>query len=179
MRANGIRFASTLALAPALALAGCDADRHTDAADADSDAALPAGDAPVDLPPPVIEPGPTPGPGDVASPPPGTDPGIDPGTAPDPEATVPTRFQGSYAADAAACDAPGHASHLAVGSDAITFHESSGPIIAVASGPSDITITAELTGEGETREATYRFRLSDDGDTLTDLGGGMERVRCD
>ena len=28
-------------------------------------------------------------------------------------------------------------------------------------------------------EATYRFRLSDDGDMLTDLEGGMERVRCE
>ncbi len=175
MRPYGTHFPATLALAAALALAGCDADRDTDAPGDAAEPAADAADAAVDLPPPVIEPGPTPGPGDVTSPPPGTDPG----TTPDPEATVPTRFQGRYAADAAACGAPGHVSHLAIGNDAITFHESSGPIVAVASGPSDLTITAGLTGEGETREATYRFRLSDDGEVLTDLGGGMERVRCD
>ena len=95
-----------------------------------------------------------------------------------PEAAVPTRYQGSFASDAAACDAPGDPTRLTIGSDTIRFHESSGPVTRVASGPSDVAITAELTGEGETREATYRFRLSDDGGTLTDLGSGMERVRC-
>ena len=145
----------TVPLALALALAaGCDADRDTDAV---GDATPDTGTPPVDTPPPVPEPEPE----------------------PEPDTEVPGRFQGSYAADAAACDAAGHVSHLTIGSDTITFHESSGPITEVASGPSDITITAELTGEGETREANYSFRLSDDGDTLTDVGGGMARVRCD
>ena len=98
---------------------------------------------------------------------------------PSADADIPMRFQGRFAADTAACDASGHASQLEIDADAIAFHESSGPVTGVASGPSDITITAELTGEGETREATYRFRLSDDGDMLTDLEGGMERVRCE
>ena len=42
-------------------------------------------------------------------------------------------------------------------------------------------MVAQLTGEGETREATYRFRLSGDGNTLTDIGTGMGMVRrrCD
>lgn len=147
-------FALALPLAVALALAaGCDVDRDTGAAD---DATPDTGVPPVDMPPPVPEPEPE----------------------PEPDATVPERFQGSYAGDADACDAPGDPTQLTIGSDAITFHESSGPITEVASGPSDITITAELTGEGETREATYTFRLSDDGDTLTDVGNGMERVRC-
>lgn len=153
------RNAAAISLAISLALAaGCAAD---DDASVD-DAASPGPDAgapPIDTPPPTPEPEPEP--------------------EPAPDAPVPVRFQGSYAADAAACGATGHESHLVIGGDAITFHESSGPITEVASGPSDITITATLTGEGETREATYRFRLSDDGGTLTDLGGGMERVRCD
>lgn len=103
-------------------------------------------------------------------------------TAPDGDedggATVPSRFQGSYAADQAACDAPGNPTQLDIEAGSISFHESSGPVTAVSGGPSDITITAEVTGEGETREATYTFRLSEDGRTLTDRGGGMERVRC-
>ena len=152
------RNAAAISLAISLALAaGCAADDDGTADDAASPG--PDAGAPPDDTPPAPEREPAPG--------------------PEPDATVPARFQGSYATDAAACGATGHASHLLIGGDAVTFHESSGPITEVASGPSDITITAALTGEGETREATYRFRLSDDGDTMTDLGGGMERVRCD
>ena len=148
-----MRFAS-LALALSLALAaGCDAGRDDGAIDASADADTP----PAAVPPPVADPD-------------------DDGDGP--EASVPTRYQGSFASDAAACDAPGDPTRLTIGSDTIRFHESSGPVTRVASGPSDVAITAELTGEGETREATYRFRLSDDGGTLTDLGSGMERVRC-
>ena len=144
-----------LALALVL-LAGCDAGRDADPVAAEDAPAADADAPPATVPPPVPEP--------------------DPGT--DGDATVPVRFQGSYASDAAACEAPGNPTQLDIDSDSISFHESAGPILAVASGPSDVTITAELTGEGETREATYRFRLSDDAGTLTDLGSGMERVRC-
>ena len=95
--------------------------------------------------------------------------------------TVPARFLGEWAIDAAACTSPGHESQLRIGADRIAFHESSGAIQSVASGDSDLTVVAQLTGEGETREATYRFRLSGDGSTLTDIssGAGMARQRCD
>lgn len=141
-----------LALAMAVA-AGCAAEPDTaDMADAPGTDVPDTGAPPATLPPPVA--------------------------GPDPVATVPSRFQGSYAADQAACDAAGNPTQLDIEADSISFHESSGPITAVISGPSGITLTAMLTGEGETREATYSFRLSDDGGTLTDQGGGMERVRC-
>lgn len=163
MRIVPISRSIALALAVAL-VAGCDAEPDT----AD------VGDAPTTLPPPVAGPDADPDPDGT----PGPLPTPDDDDA-DGDATVPSRFQGSYAADQAACDASGNPTQLTIDGDAISFHESAGPITEVASGPSDITITAELTGEGETREATYSFRLSDDGDTLTDVGGGMERVRCD
>lgn len=95
--------------------------------------------------------------------------------------TVPARFLGEWAIDAAACTSPGHESQLSIGADRIAFHESSGTIQSVASDDADLTVVAQLTGEGETREATYRFRLSGDGNTLTDIssGMGMARQRCD
>jgi hypothetical protein len=93
--------------------------------------------------------------------------------------TVPVAFRGEWAADAAACTSPGHESQLRIDTDRIAFHESSGAIQSIASDGASLTIVAQLTGEGETREATYRFRLSDDGNTLTDTSGpGMVRQRC-
>lgn len=151
-----------LLLAFAIAAAsGCNADR------------TPADDT--NTPPPQASEPATP-PADTTPPPTDTPPGPSP---PDDTASVPARFQGNWASDATACAAAGHESRLTIGAERIQFHESSGAITSVASGGNDVTITAQLTGEGETREATYRFRLSDDGEVLTDLGGGMERVRCD
>jgi hypothetical protein len=95
--------------------------------------------------------------------------------------TVPARFLGEWAIDAAACTSPGHESQLGITADRIAFHESNGTIQSVAGDDSNLTVVARLTGEGETREATYRFRLSADGRTLTDIGSGtgMARQRCD
>ena len=92
--------------------------------------------------------------------------------------TVPAQFQGEYATDTRACNSPAHESRLTIGAWRIKFHESSGAIVAVESGRNALTITAELTGEGQTREATYRFNLSDDGQILTDRDSGMKRQRC-
>ena len=92
--------------------------------------------------------------------------------------TVPAQFQGEYATDTRACNSPAHESRLTIGAWRIRFHESSGAIVAVESGRNALTITAELSGEGETREATYRFNLSDDGQILTDRDSGMKRQRC-
>lgn len=118
-----------------------------------------------------------PGPGtpDLASPPADETPAP---PAPSPANTVPPRFQGSYASDAAACADPAHESRLAITAESIQFHESSGPITKVSSGENEISLTARLTGEGETREASYSYRLADDGGTLTDVGSGMVRHRC-
>ena len=156
-----------LALAIAAAVAGCDADRVSgDDATTLPSAAVPTTSPAADVTPPA-------------------DAMPDDGLPPADGTTVPARFQGAYATDAAACGAPGHESHLTIGADNIAFHESSGTITSVAgtsvaSDADDLTVVAILTGEGETREATYRFRLSADGNTLTDMtsGPGMVRQRC-
>jgi hypothetical protein len=145
-------------LALAIAVAGCSAPRPPAEAAADTS---PAGtDTPA-----TASPEPTPAVGDT----------------PANGNTVPSGFQGEWAADAAACTSPGHETQLRIDADRIAFHESSGAIESVAGGNPDLTIVARLTGEGETREATYRFRLSSDGNTLTDIGSGtgMVRQRCD
>lgn len=95
------------------------------------------------------------------------------------EVEVPERFRGEWAASAAACNQPGEVSRLYVGDDDIRFHESEGPIVSVSGSGDTATVEARLTGEGETRVASYTFTLSADGNTLTDSTNGFARVRCD
>lgn len=109
---------------------------------------------------------------------------VRPGAGQDPappgdDGRVPERYQGAYAADALACERPGDPTRLDIAGDAIAFHESSGRVLRAAADPGGLALTAALTGEGEAWEATYRFGLSADGRVLTDLHGGMARVRCD
>lgn len=141
-----------------LLAAGCTAQ---DSSTATGATAPPVADTPATAPAPTTPPQPEP--------------------LPEPPAanTVPEQFQGDYAADIAACTAPGHVTRLTIGDSRIEFHESSGEIIAVEARGNDIDITARLTGEGETREAASSFRLSDDGQTLTDTVNGLARQRCD
>jgi hypothetical protein len=148
------------ALAIAMAAAGCSAER------------TPAG-ASADAPPPAADTG-VRAANEAPAPPVNDVPAAD-------ATTVPARFVGEWAIDAAACTSPGHESQLGITTDRIAFHESSGTIQSVAGDDSNLTLVARLTGEGETREATYRFRLSADGRTLTDIGSGtgMARQRCD
>ncbi|MFD0738451.1 hypothetical protein ACFQZQ_04010 [Lysobacter koreensis] len=159
----------TTVLALALLLvAGCSAEPG-----ADDSATTPATATPTPAAPAPAS--------DPAAPPPAHTPPPDDGT-PSPDAgsnTVASRFQGRYAADAAACANPAHETRLTIEASRIAFHESSGPITRVAQGESEVSITTALTGEGQTREATYSFRLSADGNTLTDVGNGIARQRCD
>ena len=112
--------------------------------------------------------------------PPGTPtPAPDTTSPPPPEISgVPTRFLGSFATDEQACGDAAHESRLALSADRIQFHESSGPIEQANATGNTLHVVARLTGEGETREATYRFELLQDGRQLRDLDHGMVRVRC-
>ena len=65
-----------------------------------------------------------------------------------------------------------------VGEDTIRFYESSGPVRSARMDGNELVVVVRLTGEGETRDATYRFRVSADGGTLTDAGSGLARQRC-
>ena len=66
-----------------------------------------------------------------------------------------------------------------IAADTIRFYESSGPVQSASVDDNELTVVVRLTGEGETRDATYRFRLSADGRTLTDADSGLARQRCD
>jgi hypothetical protein len=128
---------------------------------------LAACDGPASAPPPASEP--------VAAPAPA------PTQAPVPAAqrvAAPQPFQGEWNADLLACGGGANASRLVIRAERVRFYESSGPILEVAAGPNEATFKVALNGEGETTERTYRFRLSPDGQTLTDLDAGFARRRC-
>jgi hypothetical protein len=109
----------------------------------------------------------------------------DPERAADPpewRGRAPDAFLGIWAAREADC-APGRESRLVIADDRLTFHESSGPILARTSTASDdVTFQVELTGEGERRTVAHRFRLADAGQALVALdAAGSEiliRRRC-
>ncbi|HYG25688.1 MAG TPA: hypothetical protein VD906_02165, partial [Caulobacteraceae bacterium] len=92
---------------------------------------------------------------------------------------VPVAYQGEWNADLNACGTGMHDSRLEIGPDTISFYESSGRIKSASEWEGgDLTILADVTGEGETRETTHTYRLSADGQTLTDLNGGLVRKKC-
>ena len=145
----------SLAIAVA-ALAGC------------NDATPPAG-APAAAPPAADAAPPMPDDGDAGVPP------VDD----DAVATIPTRFQGEWNTDAAACGSGSNESRLVISADTMRFYESSGPVQSASVDGNELTVVVRLTGEGETRDATYRFRLSADGSTLTDADSALARQRCE
>ena len=94
---------------------------------------------------------------------------------------VPAAFQGEWNMNVAHCGTGVNDSRLVIESGRITFYESSGPIRQVTvHAPNEVSLTAELTGEGETFTQTHRYRLSEDESALTDLGDGaaLTRQRC-
>ena len=93
--------------------------------------------------------------------------------------TIPARFRGEWNTDTAACGSGSNDSRLVIAADTIRFYESSGPVQSASADDNELTVVVRLTGEGETRDATYRFRLSADGRTLTDADSGLARQRCD
>ena len=50
--------------------------------------------------------------------------------------------------------------------------------VAVEQDGDRLTLVLRMSGEGETRDATYRFGLSNDGRWLTDLDHDLVRERC-
>ena len=133
------------------------------------------GTAPVaDMPPADAEPLP-PDEGDIDAPPvvDGDDDADDVA-----ERSIPARFHGEWNSDAAGCGSGSNDSRLVIAADTIRFYESSGPVQSASVDDNELTVVARLTGEGETRDATYRFRLSADGGTLTDADSGLARQRC-
>ncbi|WP_152560438.1 hypothetical protein [Arenimonas donghaensis] len=96
---------------------------------------------------------------------------------------VPERFRGHWAGHAGACGSGTDDLAMHLGADRISLWESEGEIRALASpGANQINIVAELTGEGESWMATFRFSLSEDGSTLIteglDADQRVARYRC-
>ena len=97
---------------------------------------------------------------------------------PPPGASVPARFHGEWNQVLADCGTGNNESRLRVEADRVAFYEASGPVVQATEEGNDLQITVQLTGEGVTVEKRYAWRLSDDGQSLTDLAGGPVRLRC-
>ena len=97
-------------------------------------------------------------------------------------ATIPKQFRGSWAGSTAHCAAASAESKLTIRETALDFYESRGRVLAVATqGETELALLIEASGEGQSWLDARQFRLSEDGQTLTDVTGGRKqavRVRC-
>ena len=91
--------------------------------------------------------------------------------------SIPARFRGEWNTDTAACGTPIE-SRLVLGPTAVQYYESSGTVRTAEERGDDLVLAVALAGEGETFERTYRYRLSADGNALTDLDAAVSRTRC-
>lgn len=96
---------------------------------------------------------------------------------------VPTQFVGHWASSAGSCASDADDLVLRIGAKRISHWEGEGPIrAAVSRGHNELALIAELSDEGETWLATYRFELSDDGQRLIDSttvpGQPVVRYKC-
>lgn len=94
-----------------------------------------------------------------------------------PSATVPAAYLGEWQRTGTSC-ATRDETRLRIEAQRVTFHESSGTVQAADAEDGRLTLTLRMTGEGETRDATYRYGLSNDGRWLTDLENDLVRERC-
>jgi len=98
------------------------------------------------------------------------------------QATVPDRFRGRWAGSPDKCGVPSEGS-LAIYADRIDFYESRGRVVAVkVVSEREIEVELGSSGEGHTWQDMRRFRLSEDGRSLTDVTREKyqtTRVRCE
>jgi len=103
-------------------------------------------------------------------------------TAAEQQKKVPARFVGEWNANLEHCGTALNDSRLRISTDRIRLYESGGPIRAVVTqGEFDLALIAELSGEGEVWLLFRQYRLSADGDYLTDVtdaGSDLVRYRC-
>lgn len=97
--------------------------------------------------------------------------------------TIPAQFQGKWDLDVESCSSPVRPEgRLDISADRVEFYESGGPVRNVVThSNSDIELSIELSGEGETWISDKYFRLSEDQNSLTDLTNGnpgFVRYRC-
>lgn len=103
-------------------------------------------------------------------------------TAEDQQQTIPEPFRGKWDFNLESCSSRGSEGRLIISAGRVEFYESIGSVRSVVThGNSDLELTMELSGEGETWISNYYFRLSDDQKSLTDLTNGnpgFVRYRC-
>jgi hypothetical protein len=96
--------------------------------------------------------------------------------------TVPQAFRGEWNNDINDCSAGLNDTHLKIGVSTISYYESSGKVRAVVlRGAFEIAMDLELSGEGESWVARVQYKLSADGNRLTDITrgrSGLVRYRC-
>lgn len=96
--------------------------------------------------------------------------------------TIPAQFWGTWGLDLESCSSRGSDGKFVISADRIEFYESIGSVRSVVThGNSDLELTMELSGEGETWISNFYFRLSDDRKSLTSSTNGNRRFvfyRC-
>jgi hypothetical protein len=96
--------------------------------------------------------------------------------------TIPEQFRGKWARTAAHCTWGGE-STLTIGEMTVDGYESRGRVLAVAvDGETELAVLVEASGEGQVWLGALQFRLTDEGNTLTDVTGRrqiMTRTRCE
>ena len=96
---------------------------------------------------------------------------------------VPPAFLGEWRYEVKDCRNDADDSKMFIRPNRLEFYASEGPILAVkVHSPRDISITARLSGEGETHTGVTCLRLSADGKSIADvtdpIGPPFTRKRC-
>ncbi|MBX2865106.1 MAG: hypothetical protein KTR27_16260 [Leptolyngbyaceae cyanobacterium MAG.088] len=96
---------------------------------------------------------------------------------------IPSQFHGEWNSNLEHCGTAWGDSRLQIDANYIEFHESSGPVVEiVAQGDHDLTVTIELSGEGDTWLDERHFKLSSDLQALESIfdpsESGFVRYRC-
>ena len=100
-------------------------------------------------------------------------------TVPGGASLAPTAFQGEWNADLSACGAGASETKLIITGRDLRFYESRQTIVSASqSSESDISLQTMAVGEGQVWTDSFRFRLSADGGSLTDVASGLVRRRC-
>jgi hypothetical protein len=91
---------------------------------------------------------------------------------------IPEAYRGRWNSRPADCRGDSGEGRLVVEARRMAFYESVGQVIAVTPQKGRISITLMLSGEGQTWQDTRVWKLSPDGETLTDVTHAATRVRC-
>lgn len=96
--------------------------------------------------------------------------------------TIPAQFWGKWDFDLESCSSPASEGRLVISAGRVEFYESRGSVQNVVThSNSDLELSIELSGEGETWISDRYFQLSDDQKSLTDITSGKPgfmRYRC-